>query len=152
MTPALLRSLIVRPTLAWLGAPYDSREAEAMLLAVAQQESGCRDRCQLHGPARGWWQMEPPTAHAIIDKWPHARSFLIDFDLDQDNLDWLEFSDTAACVLARGDLWLDPYPLPDVGNQGGAWDTYARVWRPGRPRPDDWPASYAAAMQAMGVM
>jgi hypothetical protein len=60
----------------------------------------------------------------------------------------LRFNDQLACALARLLLCTDPHPLPAVGDRDRAWDLYLRLWRPGRPRPDDWPASYASALAA----
>ena len=55
--------------------------------------------------------------------------------------DWL------AAVFARLLLWTDPSPLPEVGDQAGAWDCYLRNWRPGKPRAADWPNSYRDALR-----
>lgn len=61
----------------------------------------------------------------------------------------LKYNDAASCAIARGILRLDPRPLPKIGDQGDAWECYTRTWRPGRPRPETWSASYKAAMSAM---
>jgi hypothetical protein len=153
MTPATLLSLVVRPTLQWLGPPYASREAEVMLLAIAGQESRCSHRCQTPtGPARSLWQIEPPTARAVYDKWGRGRAALNDLSVPGPAFlvdEWLRWSDLAACVIARGILWLEPSPLPAIGDQQGAWTYYAeRCWRPGKPHPETWAEHYRAAMEA----
>ena len=55
--------------------------------------------------------------------------------------------DVLGIVFARLNLLPDPEPLPAAGDQDGMWQCYLRVWRPGVPRPDDWPGSYAWAME-----
>ena len=52
----------------------------------------------------------------------------------------------AAC--ARLLMWTDPYAIPTEPEP--AWHMYAdRTWRPGKPRPDDWPGNYVQASQVM---
>ena len=50
------------------------------------------------------------------------------------------------------DVQPDP-PLPAVvpGTAQVAYAYYDRNWRPGRKRPQDWPASWAAAMEVVGT-
>lgn len=155
MTPATLLSLVVRPTLAWLGPPYASREAEVMLLAIAGQESRCCYRRQLPtGPARSWWQVEPQTAVAIWRKWPDGKAKLEDLGWEAEEMATmphycLRWSEVGSCVIARGILWLEPSPLPAIGDQQDAWTYYAeRCWRPGKPKPETWAEHYAAAIEA----
>jgi hypothetical protein len=160
MTPRLLLMLTVQPALAWLGPRYASREAEALLLAIAHQESRCAARRQKPaGPARSWWQIESQTAHAVISKWSDGRSRLKDLGAltsvglpggQYDLSTWVECSELAACIIARGLLWLEPSPLPALGDQQGAWKYYAeRTWRPGKPHPETWPDAYEQAMDAV---
>lgn len=48
---------------------------------------------------------------------------------------------------ARLLAFCDPRAIPST--ESGAWEFYADdVWRPGSPRPDDWPANYSAAVAA----
>lgn len=158
MTPRQLLLLTVRPALAWLGPRYASREAEVMLLAVAQQESRIVwRRQQPAGPARSWWQAEPPTVMSVLSKWEHGRQRLKDLGVlngvglpsDHEIMTWIECSEVAACIVARGILWLDQAPLPALGDEAGAWACYAdRCWRPGKPHPETWPAAYHNALDA----
>lgn len=159
MTPRQLLEVTVRPGLAWLGPGYGSREAEVMLLAIAQQESRIGARRQVPtGPARSWWQAEPQTVAAVLAKWDWGRQRLKGLGLlnavglpagPHDLATIVELSELAACIVARGLLWLDPAPLPALGDRDAAWTCYAeRTWRPGRPRPETWPACYAAALAA----
>jgi hypothetical protein len=150
-----LRDLVVDPALAWLGPPYDRPEARLMLLAIAMQESGCAARCQAGGPARSVWQIEPATAALVMGRWPVGRAVLAELLLwpawtDRGVLaQGLQWSDLGAAVIARGILWLEPRPLPAIGDQEGAWAYYSlRTWRPGRPRPEAWARSYGQALEA----
>jgi hypothetical protein len=156
-----LRDLVVEPVLFWLGPPYGSLEAEIMLLAIAGQESGCGTRCQAAGgPARSVWQIEPATAAAVLGRWPAGRSALAELLLwpawtDRDALaQGLQWSELGAAVIARGILWLEPRPLPALGDLAAAWAYYAEhTWRPGRPCPGTWPDAYGRALRcAQGLM
>jgi hypothetical protein len=156
VTPAEVLALSVRPVLAWMGPPFASPEAEVMLLAVAMQESGCRARRQENGPARGLWQFESGPGSALDGLIANGRTadrylaLVSAFDLPGYPR-WevhgaLEHNDQLACALARLLLWSHHAPLPEVGHEAAAWHQYLALWRPGRPRPDDWSASYAAAL------
>jgi hypothetical protein len=43
-------------------------------------------------------------------------------------------------------LLTDPKKLPELDDPKTAWDYYQRLWRPGKPRPEAWPAFHAAAV------
>lgn len=152
MTPKLLLDLVVRPTLTALakrtGVPrWHTPEAERLLLAIAIQESHLAARRQTpRGPARSWWQIEPPTALDVRARCGPVADFLDDVLAHYNSL---EYCDAAACAVARGILWLDPEELPELGEVLLARDYYLRCWRPGKPRPLDWETSYREAMAAM---
>jgi hypothetical protein len=149
MTPDRLRRLVIRPTLQWLGPPYDSPEAATLLTAIALQESGLQHRRQRpRGPARSFWQIEGPTAEAVLRNWPLAQDAFTELRLQNGAVrDWLEWNDIGACVIARGILWLEPTPLPLLGDVHGAWRYYnERCWRPGKPRQESWGRCYAEAL------
>ena len=55
-------------------------------------------------------------------------------------------NDMLAAAMARLLLWTDPAPLPQVGDIEGSWNYYARLWKPGLPHPDKWPALYGTAV------
>lgn len=159
MTPRQLLLLTVRPALAWLGPRYASREAEVMLLAIAQQESHIAWRRQHPaGPARSWWQAEPPTVAGVVAKWDYGRDRLKALGLlntvglpagPHDLPTIVELSELAACIVARGILWLEPSPLPPIGDVVGSWAYYVdRTWRPGKPHPETWPEAYHGAIEA----
>lgn len=149
MTPRDLLQVCIRPTLAWLGEPYASPAAERFLVAVAVQESGLRHRRQQpQGPARSFFQLEPQTVRAVLEKWPLAAERWMDLGLWSVTYEMaVEFNDPAACIIARGIMWLDPHPIPTTEVE--AWQWYAMdTWRPGKPRPEKWSASWAAACEA----
>ncbi len=61
-----------------------------------------------------------------------------------------------AAAFARLLYYTDPFPLPAVGDEAGAWALYLRTWRPGASdrQPVElrakWRKSYADAMKAYG--
>lgn len=66
---AQFRAVIVRPTLGFLGAPYESDDAAALLLGTAAQESQLLNLMQVpSGPALGPYQMEPATLDDLFDR------------------------------------------------------------------------------------
>lgn len=155
MTPELLRRVIVYPTLFWLsdewGEPkFLSFPAEDLLVAIAIQESGLKQRYQQPhgGPARSFWQIEPPTARAVIDKWPPAGRIWEDMLCGAALSETLACCDAAACAIARGILWLNPKPLPNLrnGELDAGWEYYLECWRPGKPRPEAWSESVQKAL------
>ena len=160
MTPSDLLTNVVCPTLAKLaerwGDHIDSQAARLLLTAIAIQESGLRTRVQDdNGPGHGLWQFEPegvadvmkhPVSGPVVDWWLHpagvteSRTPGMVYDL-------LGVApDDIACVLARALLLTDPKPLPDIGDEEGAWLYYQRNWRPGKPDRARWTESYHAAM------
>ena len=157
ITAADLLSLIVRPTLRWLGEKYATHEAEVLLIAIAIQESRLAARRQQpSGPARSYWQIEPQTAKAVYLKWGTGQRALDKLGLRPVTLliakEQMEWSEVGSCIIARGILYLDSKPLPWVGNEDAAWDYYAnRTWRPGKPRHNAWQQSYSTAMDAVAL-
>ena len=158
MTPAQFLETILDPGLAFLAratgmAPNDT--ARLLLLAIAGQESGWEARRQKPQPiARGFWQFErgggvrgvlnhPASAHRA-EQLCAALSIPSDEATVYEALAW---SDHLATGFARLLLWTDPLPLPT--DQQGGWDAYARMWRPGAPRPETWPDRYTAACAAI---
>ena len=137
-----------------------SLEAARILLAIRMQEGDPPSRYQIlnsgrPGPARGWWQFErlggvrgvmthsatSERARRLCDAC-HVRFI--------DSAVWraLEGHDALAVGFARLLLWSDPRPLPT--NEADGWAYYLRNWRPGKPRPADWPRNWAAAVAVVG--
>lgn len=150
---AILRN-IVTPALQMLPKAMDSEPARVMLLAIGMQESRLTYRRQIGGPARGLWQfeegggvkgvLEHHTTHRMAEQVCIARGVTAERKAVYAAL---EHDDLLAAAFARLLLWTDPKALPTTEN--GAWALYARVWRPGKPHPETWPAFFQAASQAV---
>lgn len=156
MTPDDVLLKIIRPTLDIFGGSYVSPEAELMLLAIQQQEDiGCT-RCQIGGPARGLWQMEPNGVYGVLH---HKRTSVpaaillahIGLSLETSRLICAEMqdNDTLACGFARLLLLTIPRQLPAVGDSDEAWSQYIEAWRPGKPRHDDWKENHQTAKRTV---
>lgn len=131
-----------------------SREATALLLAIALQESdGLRARRQYEGgPARGFWQCERGGAVAGVLR-HHATRAIIARVCEQ--LVYppdvgacyvaIEHNDVLAAAFARCLLWTLPDSLPGPEQADAAWAQYLEAWRPGQPHPETWGDYYARA-------
>lgn len=158
----------IDPALKLLPCKMDSPEARVLLLAIGAQESRFRDRRQIVwvmekgkrvlrplGPARSFWGAEKGggMVHGVRT---HAatRAYALGLYTERkvtatDAAIWvaIERDDVLAAGLARLLIYTDPYPLPKLGDQHGAWALYAdRQWKPGTPRPQDWPGNYRRAV------
>ena len=153
----LVHRYIVPAAYSLLPSKMHSQDATAMLLSIGLQESDFCCRRQGHsGPARGFWQFEKAGIRGVAQ---HASS--------RDHLKWalaalqysasvgqiatlhatVEHNDVLACVFARLLLWTLPARLPTRGDTASAYGQYLAAWRPGKPRPDDWPANFDRAWQ-----
>jgi hypothetical protein len=154
-----LREHTIPAALALLPGRMDTIDARAMLFATGYQESAFNARIQGgkgtrpgKGPAHGFWQFEagggvkeilssPDTAPIIA---PICRMFL--FEPKPAIIhDAIADHDVLAACLARLLLYRDPRPMPHEDQSEIGWSIYLRNWRPGAPRPDDWPANFARA-------
>lgn len=141
-----------------------SPQARVMLFAIGLQESRFQHRFQIvqgrpgvKGPARGYWQFERGGGCKGVVEHPASRFWMhhicqargVPFNA---TAIWnaIETDDVLAAAAARLLLFTDPRKLPDLGDEKGAWNLYTRVWRPGRPHPQTWPALYAEAMGEVG--
>lgn len=144
--------------LALLPAAMDSEPALVMLLAIGLQESGLTARVQIvdgggQGPARGLWQFERRGGcagvlrHNASRYWMHSVCDARGVKPTPTAL-WaaLATDDVLAAAAARLLLFTDPRRLPEPGEAADAWALYLRVWRPGKPHPNRWPANYARAL------
>lgn len=162
ISPAIFASDVLSPALALLPKALDSRAARVLVTAICLQESGLATRRQYgDGPARGLAQFELGSKLSHGGVWGvylhRASSELLrllcrDRDCNFDPFAiWaqLEHDDVLAAGVARLMLLTNPAPLPDVGQEQGAWDYYVNTWRPGKPRPQDWPGNYSKALTVM---
>lgn len=140
-----------------LPAKMDSRAARVIHAAIGYQETKYLTRVQYgNGPARGYWQMEKGggvkgvmqfggQVGDLALKVCEARN--VPFQRD---LVWAAMAedDVLAAAFARLLMYTDASPLPS--NQQEAWRMYAnRVWNPGKPHPDEWPASWAFGLECV---
>jgi len=153
ISPQAFVSQILPGALALLPTNMNSRPARVMLLAIALQESSLAHREQIGGPARGLLQFELGGVRGVLTH-PASGDYadrvcrLRDVQPTPEQVyGALAGDDILAVALGRLLLWTDPQTLP-TDAQGG-WDLYARVWRPGHPRPDDWIGNYQTAAQAV---
>jgi hypothetical protein len=125
-----------------------------MMLASMLQESGGKHRLQLGGgPGHGLWQFEEGGAvHGVLCH--HATSghamilCIATSTMCNEHAVWLKLAhnDILAAGLARLLLYTHPQALPELdAPDDETWEYYRWLWRPGKPRRDDWPANHAAA-------
>lgn len=154
MTLNELRSSAIEPARLLLPAKMTSAVAEIMLLAITQQEDKQQRRRQWPtGPARGLWQFEQGGgARGVLmhaaSREPALRVCEARGVKPEPAAVWaaLEHDDVLAAAFARLLLWTDAKPLPARGEQDRAWAYYLRTWRPGHPRPEEWPDNYRRAL------
>ena len=149
-----LKSYVIPAALALLPAKMDTPEARAMLVAIALQESNLQYRKQIGGPALGFFMWELPQVilvlrHEVIG--PMALKVLADLAYSvgappYENIHAaMQHNDILQCAFSRLLLWPDAAPLPKRGDVQGALAAYLRVWRPGKPRPLEFPGNWAKA-------
>ena len=123
---------IIRPVLTEIGA--HSTAAERLMLGTAAAESLLRERRQRGGgPARGLFQMEPPSHDDIYDNFLDypGRAVLKQKILatlsspNADRIRELETNDRYACAMARMQYYRRRDPLPDADDLDGL----ARYWK-----------------------
>lgn len=146
--------------LALLPRPMSSPEARVLLYAIGLQESRFEHRRQLvgnpprpTGRAKGFWQFERGggckgvVTHAASRYWMHQVCTRRKVAFNATAI-WnaIEHDDILAAAAARLLLFTDPRKLPAMGDERGAWNLYKRTWRPGKPKPETWPACYAYAL------
>lgn len=150
---------IADPALAWLATSAGTKSndrARVLVLTIAGQESNWQHRRQIGGPARGFWQFE--LGGGVDDVFrvtgPQLQKVCASLDIPFDPrvvFEAMAWNDRLAGAMARLLLYVDPRPLPDVGDVVAGWQYYLRNWRPGAPHPDVWPGLYAKALAAMGA-
>lgn len=131
----------------------DSVAARRQQAAIGYQETKYLTRVQYgNGPARGYWQFEEgggvkgvmefkPDGGKISDlarKVCHARG--VPF-VRRTVWEALAKDDVLAAAFCRLLMYTDSMPVPVTQAQG--WEMYLRTWRPGKPHPEEWPASWA---------
>lgn len=158
MMPAFMLVHILPAVFDLLPTRMASPAAQAMLLAIALQESRCKNRRQMPiGPARGFWQFEIAAVVGVrqhLATRDHYSAALVSLAYDsrtptRDVLAALEHNDILAGVLARLLLWTLPGELPGRDGVEEGWRQYLEAWRPGRPRLETWEDSFGRAWMAV---
>lgn len=154
MTPADLLNTVVRPSLEAMPEKYRGQWPEIMLLAISAQETQDQFEDQIGGgPGRGLWSFESESVADVLERCHDAAIALEALGvpaIPAVAYDALDHNNFAACVLARGKLYLDPRPLPQ--DPQTAWTYYDRLWDPGEPRPNRWDTNWKTAyLTVMGV-
>ena len=161
MKPETILRDVIDPSLRFLnatlgGGPATTDLARVGLLAIAGQEAGWKQRRQVGGPARSYWQFESGGGVAGVMTKPSTGAMLakvcaaLDIPFDRPTIfEAMAWNDCLAVVMARLLLYSDPAPLPAIGEQDLMWNYYRRNWRPGKPHLEAWPAYYGAAVAAV---
>jgi len=163
MTPDIFFTRIVEPTLLYMasspgiGVPV-SANARVLVMTIAGQESRWKERRQIGGPARSYWQFEGGPYSGTTDvfqKSPRQLGLVCaacDVPYEQATVfEAMAWNDMLACAMARLLLWSDPAPLPAVGDKVAGWDYYIRRWKPGAPHRISWDGLYDQSVAAIGT-
>lgn len=144
------------PAMKLLPEKMNTRQAAVQGLTTGLQESRLVHRFQVvqgkpgvKGPARSLWQFERgggvkgvlthKASAALAKEIQAARGHGVGIDAA---FEGIEKDDVLAAVFARLLYYTDPYNLPEVGQSQRAWNTYLRVWRPGKPHEHTWKPFY----------
>lgn len=139
----------------WPGiAIPDSEAARVLLMAIAGQESKWTARLQGGGgPARSYYQFEGSggglgEVFAGCPQWVRIVCEALDIPFDQRTVfEAMAWNGILQTCMARFLLWVGrPDPLPPYGDEGGAYQYYDSIWRPGAKRPHDWHDNYVQAV------
>jgi hypothetical protein len=152
-TDRYLRHLVLPVAYALLPKGMGTDRATAMLMSIALQESKCIARKQKKGPARSFWQFEAGGGVKGVLTHESTKRVAADVLNTLSYAPWtvtevyeaITSNDVLAAVFARLLLWTDPQPLPPREDASASWRLYIRTWRPGKPRPHEWPESWAKA-------
>lgn len=146
----------ITPGLKILPVNMDSVPARAMLLSIGYQESGFKNRKQIGGPARSFWQFE--QGGGVVGVLNHKATGTIIKDVckqlvipatPQDCYEAIAYNDILACCFARLLLWTLPSSLPDKDEADKGWQQYLSAWRPGKPHRETWDDYFNASWLAM---
>lgn len=144
------------PAIQIIGA-RDTPNARVIILAIGLQESRFTHRRQMNnGPAMGFWQFESGGGvrgvlnHQASKEKAHKLCSVRGVDpVTQKVWAALETDDVLAAGFARLLLLTDPRALPAINQTQAAWDTYLRIWRPGRPHIESWAGFHKQAVEAV---
>jgi len=150
-----------------LPSSWDSRLARIQHAAIGFQETKFKERRQLiskggklvpEGPAVSYWQFENGRLAGINGVLTHRATAIhakkvCEFCgvIPERMAVWerMQTDDVLGAAFARMLMYTDPERLP--ANEQEGWSMYLRTWRPGKPHPETWPASYANAIRAVAA-
>lgn len=145
-----------------LPTSMDTKTARRIHAAIGWQESRYQNRRQVievqgqlkeAGPACGFWQFERGGGVKGVMNFGGQVSSLAMLVCNLRAVPWdresvwltLAKDDVLAAAFARLLMFTEPKSLPTTAQ--GAWELYARVWRPGKPHPQTWASAYAFALE-----
>ena len=151
--------------LALLPPRLDSLQARIIVTAITLQEDPRQERVQRlngggRGAARGLWQFEQGGVNGVLG---HAATKAMAGAVCLARqvqpvvpAVWaaMETDDVLAAAFARLLVFTDSKPLPQIGDEEGAWQLYLRTWRPGAAKRQydelraKWAGNYTAAIAA----
>lgn len=135
----------------------DTAKARLMLLAISGTESEWTFRVQKPvAYAHGFWQFEKRGATLEVltnDRVSGMAATLcaqnnVTGGLDE-VFDAIIDHDFLACGFARLALWLNPNPLPELGQEAAAFRYYVNTWHPGKPDAARFARYYALSMSTV---
>ncbi len=143
------RDLVIKPTLARLGAKFATDAAVNLLIGTALHESGgLRWLRQLAGPAQGIYQVEPATLRDVFANYlryrPVLRARVALFAAPGRREPQLVTNLAYATVIARIIYWRAPEPLPDADDIDGLGKYWKRVYnsKAGKGEAEDFAAAF----------
>lgn len=154
-TALYLYDYIFPVVFALLPTKMDFPAARAMMLAIAGQESGFRARVQGGGgPAHGFGQFEKNGGVKEVLTSRVTRPILLPI-LKQlcytsdvtECYHAITHNDVLAFVFIRLLLWKYPGALAQQDEMLKGYKQYLAAWRPGKPRPNDWPDNFTNGWQ-----
>lgn len=156
MNPKPFYNGIVYPVLNWMADTPEikttaANNSRALIMATAGQESAWKERRQIGGPARSYWQFEKGGGVSDVFRVaPNQLRYVCNtFDIPFDPTTVFEamaWHDELACAMARLNYWINPAPLPAFGDVEANWQYYLDTWRPGMPHHDTWAGYYKIAV------
>ena len=116
--------------------PYSEAAVELLMLTAAQETQLGKYLVQLKGPARGIYQVEPPSERAVLGglkaRYPELYKKLMALNLPIDGQDGQKTDRDIihnlayATALARCYYWLKPGPIPKSPGDQAAY--YKKYW------------------------
>lgn len=137
MRPQIMHDYIIYPTLAYMGAKYNTQAARQLLLATAAQESRVGEFFKQigAGPALGVFQMEPPTVDDLYKNFlkpqklePLVLQFASPAAVESPELISLLGETFYATALARMNYWRRKEAHPAYDDFAGMWAYYKKYW------------------------